>query len=110
MKQYKLKELRTENKLTAKQLAKKLGIPESTYLSYEKGNTNMPAYIFSSLCDLYQMSRDRVKIPNCNQEYNAKKNNPMGNTFEKTNFMYRKGFHEGFEEAIKQLENVRGKI
>jgi len=110
MKQYKLKELRTESSLTAKQVAKRLGVGESTYLAYERGDTNIPAYVFSALCDLYQMSRDRVKIPNCNQEYNAKMNNPMGNTFEKTNFMYRKGFHEGYDAAIKQLESARGKI
>lgn len=96
-----IKELREDCAITRKELANDLNIPYTSYLQYESGQTNMPAYVFSAICDYFNISRDDVIIPNCKQAY--KKKLAMGNRHPNVNYEYRRGFIDGKEAGQKEM-------
>ena len=108
--QHSIEDMRKECQMTKKAMADALGLPSSTYESYENGKSPMPAYIFSAICDYFEVSRDNVKIPLCKQSFKK----PMGNRQERTSFVYKKGFNEGFNEgldaAAKKMNKAIGEI
>ncbi len=53
-----LKELRTEKRLTLKQLACALSIPLQTYANYEHGTREPPIDLLISMCDFFNVSAD----------------------------------------------------
>ena len=53
-----LKELRLENKLTQKQVAKKLNINSVTYLHYEKDQREPPLSLLAEIAIFYDVSVD----------------------------------------------------
>lgn len=53
-----LKELRKKNKLTQKDISKKLEISESLYCIYEIGKKEIPISILSKLAKIYNTSID----------------------------------------------------
>ena len=53
-----LKKLRKELGLTQAQFAEKLGIPQTTYAGYEKGNSDPPAWFWLAVADRYRVSID----------------------------------------------------
>jgi len=53
-----LKELRLENKLTQKQVAKKLNINSVTYLHYEKDQREPPLSLLADIAIFYDVSVD----------------------------------------------------
>ena len=103
MQQLTLKQLRTKCDVTQQEIADKLGISKNTYGLYERGEITMPAYIFSGICDYYNVSRDKVKIPNCKQVYKHEK--PMGNIEKTTSYLYKTGFKDGYNKALQQCSS-----
>lgn len=93
--------LRKDYGLSKKDLAEELGVPYTTYLSYENGTQSMPAYVFSGICDIFNISRDSVIIPNCTQKYTPSSNN----SYEKT-YLYRKGYADGQKDIKKKLKKI----
>lgn len=55
-----VKELRKLNKLTQKEISKKLQISLSLYSSYENGKKDIPIYILSKLAKEYSTSIDYI--------------------------------------------------
>lgn len=53
-----LKELRTENGLTLKQIATELSIPLETYANYEHGIRKPPIDLIISICNYYGVTAD----------------------------------------------------
>jgi len=53
-----LKELRTEQGLTLKQLSGELSIPLQTYANYEHGTRELPIDLLVAICDFYNISAD----------------------------------------------------
>ena len=94
--------LRKDYGLSKKDLAEELGVPYTTYLSYENGTQSMPAYVFSGICDIFNISRDNVIIPNCIQKYTPSSTNTG---FEKT-YLYRKGYADGQKDIKKKLKKI----
>lgn len=58
MKYERIKELREDNDLKQRQLAKILNISQSTYSSYEVGNREIPIYLLIALAKFYNTSVD----------------------------------------------------
>lgn len=58
MKYERIKELREDNDLKQRQLAKILNISQSTYSSYEVGNREIPIYLLIALVKFYDTSVD----------------------------------------------------
>lgn len=58
MKYKRIKELREDNDLKQRQLAKILNISQSTYSSYEVGNREIPVYLLIALAKFYNTSVD----------------------------------------------------
>lgn len=58
MKYERIKELREDNDLKQRQLAKFLNISQSTYSSYEVGNREIPIYLLIALAKFYNTSVD----------------------------------------------------
>jgi len=55
-----LKDLREDQDLLQKDIAKNLNIAERTYSGYETGNRNIPNEILIKLADLYNTSIDYI--------------------------------------------------
>ena len=55
-----IKELRIKNKLTQKDISKKLEISISTYSNYENGKTAVSVSILSKLAKIYNTSIDFI--------------------------------------------------
>lgn len=53
-----IKELREDNDLLQKEIAKILNISQNTYLQYESGRRNVPIEIIIALCKFYNVSAD----------------------------------------------------
>lgn len=70
--EYRLRELRKQNKLSQSEVAEKLGITASAYGFYEQGKTIPNAEALSILADLYDVSTDyllgRAIFPNSENE------------------------------------------
>lgn len=96
IKQVTLRELRLDNGLTQEEMAKKIGVSKNIYGKYERGEINMPAYVFGNICNIFKISRDSLVIPNCKPcEY-----------YKTTNqYFYDKGWHEAYGEMAKFAKN-----
>ena len=57
---YRLKDIRIDNDLTQKQLARKLNVSRTTYSGWENGGDNIPLYQFNNFCELFSLSLDYV--------------------------------------------------
>ena len=55
-----LKDLREDNDLTQREVAKKIGIPARTYSSYENEERSLPIDILKKLALLYNTSSDYI--------------------------------------------------
>lgn len=55
-----LKDLREDNDLLQKDIAKKLNIAVRTYSGYETGNRNIPNEILIKVADIYNTSIDYI--------------------------------------------------
>lgn len=55
-----IKELREDNDLTQRQLAKKLDMSQPQYFRYEQGYRDIPTDILIALADLYNTSTDYI--------------------------------------------------
>jgi len=53
-----MKDLREDNDLTQKQIAKVLNIKHQQYSRYEKGDTELPIHYLIQLADFYHVSTD----------------------------------------------------
>lgn len=53
-----IRDLREDNNLTQRQLAAKLGMPQSQYCRYEQGYRDIPTDILITLADLFETSTD----------------------------------------------------
>ena len=91
-KQITIKELRLNNNLTQEQMAKKIGVHKNIYGKYERGDINMPAFVFGNICNEFEISRDSLIIPNCEVKEYYKSTNQ---------YFYEKGLHEAYAEIIK---------
>lgn len=56
----KLYDLRTDNDLTQKDIAKILNISQQYYSEYEKGNRELPLRHLITLCQFYHVSADWI--------------------------------------------------
>lgn len=55
-----LKELRTDNDLLQKDIAKILGIDQQYYSKYERGLNELPLRHLKTLCEYYKVSADYI--------------------------------------------------
>ena len=58
MKYKRIKELRTDNDLTQKEVGEKINVPQRTYAYYESGQRMIPPHVLCALADLYHVSVD----------------------------------------------------
>ena len=58
MANFRLKELRKNEKLTQQELAKKIGLNHITYSNYEKGNREPPTVVLIKIADFFGVSLD----------------------------------------------------
>ena len=57
---YRLKDVRIDNDLTQKNLAKQLQVSRSTYSGWENEGDNIPLYQFNNFCEIFNLSLDYV--------------------------------------------------
>ena len=55
---YRIKDLREDNDLTQKQIAKEINVHQTTYSDYELENIQTPVDVFDKLADIYNTSID----------------------------------------------------
>lgn len=55
-----IKELRKENNLSAKQLAKKIGVSDATIIRWENAKMSPKAEYIVLLCDFFNVSADYI--------------------------------------------------
>ena len=55
-----LRDLREDNDLTQQQVAEYLGTSQTMYARYERGASELPIRHFIKLCELYNVSADRL--------------------------------------------------
>ncbi len=58
--QERIRELREDNDLTQKEVAKYLGTTQQVYSRYEKGINEMPVFHIISLCKFYNVTSDYI--------------------------------------------------
>ena len=58
MKYKRIKELRTDNDFTQKEVGEKINVPQRTYAYYESGQRMIPPHVLCALADLYHVSVD----------------------------------------------------
>lgn len=102
---YTLEELRKKYNLTQSDVAKKLGLHINMYRHYEKGTVNIPAYMFSNICDFYGVSRDEVEIAGA---YNADNKNKQN--FNHSKYFYERGYKDAVAEMKQKANNMMAKI
>ncbi len=64
-----LRDLREDNDLTQRQLAKMLNMPQSQYNRYERGLRDIPTDILIQLADIYSTSTDYLLGRTNNSEF-----------------------------------------
>ena len=73
---YRLKDLREDNDLSQKDIAKILNIPTRTYSSYENNERGLPIDILIQLTKIYNTSSDYILgLTNINKAYPNRKIN-----------------------------------
>ena len=55
-----IKTLRIDRDITQQQIAKYLGVAQTTYSQYERGTRPLPLDFFIALCQFYEVSLDDV--------------------------------------------------
>lgn len=55
-----IRDLREDRDLTQKELATYLGVHQTTYSDYERGNLDLPTSVLHKLADYYQTSIDYI--------------------------------------------------
>ena len=55
---YRIKDLREDNDLTQKQIAKEINVHQTTYSDYELENIQTPVDVLDKLADIYNTSID----------------------------------------------------
>lgn len=80
-----ISEIRNEKGITQSCIAKKLGIPVSTYNMYEKGRRRVPEKIATKIAQLLEIDRDDIFLPVTFAVSKTQKNCSRSSCFDKGN-------------------------
>lgn len=63
MEKFTLRAIRAQREMTQAEIAEKMGVTIATVSVWEKNKADMPARQFAKICDIYNVSRDDILLP-----------------------------------------------